>query len=122
LIEQIDAAKFDLIVCNPPYVSRPDYQSLEKNVKDFEPKQALYGGEDGLDIYRRIVKGSDDFLKPDAALIMEIGYGQGQAVKELLENTKCFSEIIIEKDFQNNDRVVIARKTANNYNDKVNML
>jgi release factor glutamine methyltransferase len=122
LIEQIDAAKFDLIVCNPPYVSTPDYQSLEKNVKDFEPQQAFYGGDDGLDIYQRIAEKSDDFLKPDAGLILEIGYGQGQAVKELLEKTSVFSDIKVEKDFQNNDRVVIARKTANNYNDKVNML
>ena len=122
LIEQIDAAKFDLIVCNPPYVSRPDYQSLEKNVKDFEPQQALYGGDDGLDVYRKIALKVDDFLKPDAGLILEIGCGQGQAVRELLEKTSVFSDIKIEKDFQNNDRIVIARKTTNNYNDKVNML
>ena len=122
LIEQIDAAKFDLIVCNPPYVSKPDYQLLDKNVKDFEPQQAFYGGEDGLDVYRKIALKVDDFLKPDAGLILEIGCGQGQAVRELLEKTSVFSDIKIGKDFQNNDRIVIARKTANNYNDKVNML
>jgi len=52
----------------------------------------------------------DEFLKPDAALMLEIGYAQGRAVKELLEQTGAFAEIKIEKDFQKNDRVVIACK------------
>jgi release factor glutamine methyltransferase len=54
----------------------------------------------------------DDFLKPDAALILEIGYAQGQPVRELLEQTGCFSEIKIEKDYQNNDRIVTAKKSS----------
>ena len=110
LIPQIDTAKFDLIACNPPYVASEDYEMLAKNVKDYEPKEALYGGSDGLDVYRRIAQKVDEFLKPDSALILEIGYRQGQAVRELLENTGIFSQIIIEKDFSNNDRIVIAKK------------
>jgi release factor glutamine methyltransferase len=120
LIPQIDTGKFDLIVCNPPYISSADYSTLDKNVKDYEPQSALCGGADGLDIYRRLAEKCDCFLKPDAALILEIGYSQGQAVRDLLGSSRCFAEIKIEKDFQNNDRVVIARKTAND--DKINML
>jgi len=110
IVPGLDAAKFDLIVCNPPYVSASEFEKLDKNVKDYEPKIALFAGADGLDIYRRIIEGIDTFLKPDAALMLEIGYSQGQAVKELLEQAGCFAKVTIEKDFHNNDRIAIARK------------
>lgn len=106
------AEGFDLIVCNPPYVSDAEYDNLDKNVKDYEPKLALYAGSDGLDIYRRIIEKADDFLKPDAALMLEIGYAQGQAVKELLEQTGIFEEIRIEKDSTDNDRIALAKKLS----------
>jgi len=110
IVPQLDIDRFDLIVCNPPYVSSDEFEKLGKNVKDYEPRSALFAGDDGLDIYRRIIEKVDIFLKPDAALMLEIGYSQGQAVKELLEQAGCFGEITIEKDFHNNDRVAIAKK------------
>ncbi len=110
-VPQIDRAKFDLIACNPPYVSSAEYEKLDRNVKDYEPREALYGGEDGLDVYRRIVSEAADYLKADAALIVETGYRQGESVKKLFEQAG-FGKIKIEKDFQNNDRVVIAHKTS----------
>ena len=112
IIEGLDNTEFDLIVCNPPYVSSAEYEVLDKNVRDYEPKRALYAGADGLDIYRRITERVDEFLKPDAALMLEIGYAQGAAVRELLEQTDIFAEIRIEKDNQNNDRVVIAKRPS----------
>ena len=112
MIEGLDNTEFDLIVCNPPYVSSVEYEVLDKNIRDFEPKQALYAGSDGLDIYRRIAERIDEFLKADAALMLEIGYAQGRAVRELLEQTGIFAEIKIEKDHQNNDRVVIAKNQS----------
>ena len=108
-----EAEGFDLIVCNPPYVSRAEFEKLDRNVRDYEPRLALFAGEDGLDIYRRISEKVDQFLKPDAALMLEIGYAQGQAVKELLVQSGIFSDIKIEKDFCKNDRVIIARKNVN---------
>jgi release factor glutamine methyltransferase len=110
IVPQLDVSKFDLIVCNPPYVSAPEFEKLEKNVKDYEPRLALYAGQDGLDVYRRICEKVGDFLKPDAALMLEIGYAQGRAVQELLERTGVFAEIKVEKDFHDNDRVVTATK------------
>jgi len=110
VMPQLDVGKFDLIVCNPPYVSAPEFESLNKNVKDYEPKSALLAGADGLDIYRRIVEKVDDFLKPDAALMLEIGYRQGPAVRELLEKAGCFGEITIEKDLYDNDQIAMAKK------------
>jgi len=110
IIPQLDVGKFDLIVCNPPYVSVLEFEKLDKNVKDYEPKSALLAGADGLDIYCRIVEKVDQFLKPDAALMLEIGYSQGPAVRELLEQAGCFTKIKIEKDFHDNDRIAIAKK------------
>jgi release factor glutamine methyltransferase len=110
IIPHLDSGKFDLIVCNPPYVSEAEYEKLDKNVKDFEPRLALFAGVDGLDIYKKIIEKIDMFLKPDAAFMLEIGYAQSPAIKELLEQTGVFSEIKIEKDFHNNDRIVIANK------------
>jgi release factor glutamine methyltransferase len=112
IIQQLDVNQFDLIVCNPPYVSTAEYEKLDKNVKDYEPASALLAGADGMDVYLRIIKKVDDFLKPDAALMLEIGYAQGPAVRELLEQTGAFAQIKIEKDLHNNDRVVTARKTS----------
>jgi len=112
VVPQLDVDKFDLIVCNPPYVSSAEFEKLDKNVQDYEPKLALFAGEDGLDIYRRIFERVDKFLKPDAALILEIGYAQGQAVKEMLEQAGIFPEIKIEKDFHDNNRIVTAMKTS----------
>jgi release factor glutamine methyltransferase len=112
IIPQVDVDKFDLIVCNPPYVSAAEYEGLDKNVKDYEPKLALLAGTDGLDVYRRICEQAARFLKPDAELMLEIGYAQGPAVTTLLEQTGVFAEIKIEKDPHDNDRVVTARKTS----------
>ena len=110
VIPQIDVNKFDLVVCNPPYVSCAEFERLDKNVKDYEPKLALFAGADGLDIYRRIAGQIQRFLKPDAALMLEIGCNQGQQVRRLLEQAGCFSEIKIEKDFHDNDRIITAIK------------
>jgi release factor glutamine methyltransferase len=119
IVPQLDIEKlvpdsdrgFDLIVCNPPYVSRAELEKLDKNVRDYEPRLALFAGEDGLDIYRRIFDKVDQFLKPEAALMLEIGYTQGQAVKEMLELIGVFAYIKVEKDYNKNDRIVIAQKS-----------
>jgi release factor glutamine methyltransferase len=112
LVPHLDVTQWDLIVCNPPYVSAAEYEALEKNVKDYEPELALRAGDDGLDIYRRISAQIDQYLRPDGTLLLEIGYAQGPAVRALLEQAGLFSDIKIEKDHQNNDRVVTARRVA----------
>ena len=112
LVGQLDVTEFDLIVCNPPYVSSSEYETLAKNVRDYEPKSALLAGADGLDVYNRLVEKVDQFLKPGAALMLEIGYAQGPAVRDLLEQAGTFAEIRIEKDPHDNDRVVTAIKIS----------
>lgn len=112
IIQQLDVNQFDLIVCNPPYVSTGEYEKLDKNVKDYEPESALLAGADGMDVYRRIIEKVYEFLKPSAALILEIGYSQGPAVRKLLEQNCDWAEIKIEKDPHDNDRVVTAIKIS----------
>jgi len=112
LVPHLDVTQWDLIVSNPPYVSAGEYEALEKNVKDYEPELALRAGEDGLDVYRKIAGQIDRYLKDDGALLLEIGYAQGPAVRELLEATGLFAQITVEKDANNNDRVVTAKRTA----------
>ena len=110
VLPELDVDKFDLIVSNPPYVSVEEFENLDSNVRVYEPKLALLAGEDGLDIYRRIAEQVDNYLADGGVLMLEIGYAQGSAVKELLEQAGCFEEIKIEKDFQGHDRIVTAFK------------
>ena len=112
LIPHLDVTLFDAIACNPPYVSAVEYDALERNVRDYEPRLALCGGKDGLDIYRRIAAEVDRFLKPSGALLLEIGYAQGPAVRDLLERTDTFARISIEKDLQGHDRIVVAQRVS----------
>lgn len=107
IIPGLGPAKFDLIVANPPYVSEPEYEKLAKNVKDFEPKQALIAGNDGLDVIKRIIVDSSRFLKPAGALMLEIGNEQGSAVKKLLDDAPCFENAFIGKDDQKLDRLAV---------------
>ena len=108
VIPGLGPAKFDLIVCNPPYVSELEFTKLAKNVRDFEPKLALIAGQNGLDIAKRIVAEAGQFLKPAGALLLEIGNEQGPAVRDLLNATAHFAAVTIEKDYQNLDRLAVA--------------
>lgn len=98
---------FDLIVSNPPYIETEVVDGLQKEVRDFEPHIALDGGKDGLDFYRRIVAGAPEYLPDGGYLAFEIGYNQGERVKELME--RDFTDIQILKDLGGNDRVVYGR-------------
>lgn len=112
ILEGLDDTRFDVIVSNPPYVSDAEFEKLDRNVKDYEPVGALRAGVDGLDVYRRIVAQAPEHLRPEGMLMMEIGYAQGPAVRELLETTGAFTDIKIEKDFANNDRIASARLSS----------
>ncbi|NLH15434.1 MAG: hypothetical protein GX455_02535, partial [Phycisphaerae bacterium] len=93
---------------NPPYVSASEYEKLDRNVRDYEPKKALDGGADGLDVYRRIAARAAEFIENDGALLLEIGYNQAEEVRELLE-AGGFKIIQVFKDHAKLDRVISAR-------------
>lgn len=106
-IEGLDLkGKFHIIASNPPYISRNEIEKLQIEVKDYEPRLALDGGEDGLDFYRRITKDSKSYLTSGGLLIYEIGYDQGKSVMEILEK-EGYSDIEILKDLQGHNRVVL---------------
>lgn len=100
--------KFDLLVSNPPYIERKVIPTLMEEVREYDPYIALDGGEDGLDFYRRIIGGAQDYLKRGGQILMEIGSGQAQAVSELLYEAG-FKEIDVCKDFAGLNRVVSGR-------------
>lgn len=101
---------WDLIVSNPPYVPRRDYDGLAADVRDFEPRVALLGGDDGLDVIRAITRAAADGLAPAGLLVMEIGAGQVDAVRALIDRTTGLSWTRVLPDLQGIPRVVVATR------------
>ena len=97
--------RFDVIVSNPPYIPSKVVDTLEPEVKEYEPRIALDGTEDGLRFYRILAEESPKYLNPGGHVAFEIGYDQGEAVAELLKNSG-FRDVIVIKDYGGNDRVV----------------
>ena len=101
--------KLDAIVSNPPYIPKKDIAELMTEVKDFEPMNALDGGEDGLDFYRAIVEQGREWLKDGGWLFFEIGYDQGEDLRNLLKEFG-YTEVEIRQDLADLDRVAMGRK------------
>ncbi|MBR7180237.1 MAG: peptide chain release factor N(5)-glutamine methyltransferase [Kiritimatiellae bacterium] len=99
---------FDLIVSNPPYIATGSIASLDRNVRDFEPRIALDGGADGLDFYRRYLADAFNLLKSGGGVLFEIGFDQGGAVAALMEEAG-FTDVEISKDIAGLDRYASAR-------------
>lgn len=108
ILNEIPNGEFDIIVSNPPYIRSDVINTLQTEVKDFEPRIALDGGDDGLIFYRRITEIAPQVLSKNGILAYEIGYDQGKEVKMLME--KDFCDIAIIKDLCSNERVVIGIK------------
>ena len=100
---------FDIIVSNPPYIKKDVIKTLSKEVQN-EPHLALDGGEDGLEIYKRIIKEAYKFLNKDGYLCLEIGYDQKEDVIRLLEKENNYKDIYSKKDLSGNDRIIICKK------------
>jgi release factor glutamine methyltransferase len=97
--------KFDLIVSNPPYISLKDYESLEAELKNYEPKEALTDFEDGYHFYKIICKNASNLLVPNGKIFFEIGFGQSKTIKQIMHENG-FINISVIKDYQNIDRVI----------------
>lgn len=106
--------KFDMIICNPPYIASAEIDNLMPEVRAHEPRIALDGDVDGLKFYRKIIDKSKEFLSEDGYILFEIGYDQREKVKELLIE-KGYSDIEALKDLSGNDRVVIGRRRKKSY-------
>lgn len=98
--------KFDLIYSNPPYIKSKEIENLQVEVRDYEPRLALDGGEDGLFFYRSIIKSSPEFLNHKGFLVFEIGYDEAEDICNLMKDK---FEVEVYKDLNNLDRVVVGQ-------------
>jgi release factor glutamine methyltransferase len=104
-----EAARFTMIVSNPPYVDESDLDGLQREVRDFEPRVALTPGRDGLSVIRRLLIDAPAYLVPGGHLLFEIGYRQHEAVGRLVD-TRVWTLLAIHKDLQGIPRAVALRR------------
>lgn len=109
LLEGYPDEKFDIVVSNPPYVGESEHDKVQLEVRKFEPHLAVFGGHEGLDIYRRLIPQAQRVLRPGRWLAMEIGYSQEAQVVALLDG---WEEVRSVPDLQGIPRVIVARKPA----------
>lgn len=105
LLTEVHEKRFSLLLSNPPYIVSRVIPGLEREVSEYEPKMALDGGEDGLIFYRRIAKEAKKVLLPGARLYLEIGYDQGESVKDIFQK-EGYQEVEVFPDLAGNPRVV----------------
>ena len=103
--------RYDVIVCNPPYIPKIEYDKLDNVVKKHDPKLALLAKDDGYQFYIQIAKKVKEFLNKNGRLFLEIGYSQGEKVKDLLKEK--FDVVEVLKDYSGNDRIVICYDKEN---------
>lgn len=104
----IPGTQFDLIISNPPYIPTAEIETLEPEVRDFDPRVALAGGADGLDFYRGFAVEARPLLKPGGKLMLEFGDGQAEAIQQIFEAQKWIVEAI-HADYTQRQRIFIAR-------------
>ena len=99
--------KFDLIVSNPPYIRSKDLKNLDDDIKKFEPKLALDGGNDGLDVIKKVIYKSKSILKFNGMLALEIGNGQFKKVSKILKDNRFIIKFLV-KDYKDNIRSILS--------------
>ena len=99
----------DIIICNPPYLNEEELKNRQEELW-FEPEMALDGGEDGLIFYREILKNFSEKLKAGGSFLFEIGFSQGEQIKEIMREQSGYLEPEIFPDFGGNDRVAVLTK------------
>jgi len=103
--------RYELIASNPPYVSHPQFSSLQPEIR-YEPRRALDGGRDGLDFYRRILSASGGHLNKNGFLVMEIGFDQRQAIENIIRRSGRFTIKETVKDYSGIERIIVAQYTG----------
>ena len=103
--------KYDLLVSNPPYIMTKDLRNLDEDIRKFEPKKALDGGNDGLDLIKKVIYKASEILKVNGRLALEIGNEQFDKVSKLLLKRNFKTEHKI-KDYKDNIRCIISKKTS----------
>jgi release factor glutamine methyltransferase len=101
--------QFDFVISNPPYVGEADADKVQKQVREFEPRIAVFSGHEGLDVYRRLVPQAKEALRPGGWFVAEIGFSEEEKVRELLTG---WAEVQVTADLQGIPRVAAARKRS----------
>ncbi|MEG0372767.1 MAG: peptide chain release factor N(5)-glutamine methyltransferase [Enterococcus sp.] len=101
--------KQDIIISNPPYISRAEWDLMDESVRTYEPKQALFAENDGLAIYQKIAEESQGVLQPDGMIFLEIGFQQGLAVQKIFQRIYPDKTVTIHQDLSGNDRMIMVR-------------
>ena len=108
----LEKSAFDMIISNPPYIPRRQIETLSPEIRDYEPRLALDGDEDGLKCLRHIVQGAWPFLKPHGWLLLEMGYDQKKEMMAIVSSCGKYDEVSVLKDYSGHDRVIQLRKAA----------
>lgn len=101
------SAQFELIISNPPYIPTAEIETLQPEVRDFDPRAALDGGSDGLDFYRMFAGQARQLLKPGGKVMVEFGDGQAPAIRKLFEDQNWIVEAV-KDDYSQRARILIA--------------
>lgn len=109
LLAPVAEERFEIVVSNPPYVPEADHASLAVEVRSYEPALALFAGDDGLEVYRRLIPAAFAALTPGGYVVLEIGYDQDEAIRALLA-ASGFGQIEFVSDLQGIPRVACAQK------------
>lgn len=108
LLDAVATKSLDLLVSNPPYVPARDKANVQREVRDWEPEVALYGGENGDEIYQRLIAQAGDVVRPSGQLMMEMGYRSLESVRPMLEQN--WADILVRDDLAGLPRVISARR------------
>jgi release factor glutamine methyltransferase len=109
LFEPVDGL-FDIIVSNPPYIAANDYEELPASVKDFEPREALFAGESGLEFYEKLIYQAATYLKKNGWLLLEIGAKQEAGIRRIMEDSGFYDSIEMRRDYAGLPRGIKARR------------
>jgi len=109
-LDKFNIGKFDLVISNPPYIPSKDIKNLSRDITNYEPRVALDGGLDGLDLIKKVIYKSNHLLKRYGLLVIEIGYNQYQKVSDILKR-RGLREIAREYDYNRNVRCIISTKS-----------
>ncbi|HUX02131.1 MAG: peptide chain release factor N(5)-glutamine methyltransferase [Phycisphaerae bacterium] len=115
LYDALDAAgakPADFLLANPPYVAEAEWETLEPEIRDHEPREALVAGPEGTEIIERILKGAPAYLAPGGTLLVEIGAGQGAAAMEKASAVRGLEGMEVRKDYAGHDRMLTARRAS----------
>lgn len=106
LFEPVSEERFDVILCNPPYISETEVDVMDQSVLEYEPKSALFAEDNGLAIYKELAASVKNHVKLGARIFLEIGYKQGEQVAEIFKKRLPDATVEIWKDFNGLDRVI----------------